>query len=156
MLFADVQLQPEDDSGRLIRLGLALTPTRRPGGSGQKFAQPCAAFDRCRCRIYDQRPQYCRDFQCLLLGQLRSGATTKTAAVALVRKTRRRAAQVRRWLRELGDTEEQLALSTRLRRTTKRVTAICLDPRSAHIYSLLTQADHDLNLLLSQAFYPAP
>src|SRR5437868_1476023 len=77
VIFADVRLQRGDDPGRLRALGLPIatphapssaSPLRKTGGvPAPRFAQPCAALDGCRCRIYADRPAYCRQFDCLLL-----------------------------------------------------------------------------------------
>ncbi len=72
----------------------------------------------------------------------------------IIRTARDRADKVRRLLRALGDSEEQLPLSARFRRTGKRLKERDLDEETADTYGQLTLAVHDLNLLLSDAFYP--
>ncbi len=152
VIFADGQLQPDDDAERLSALGLVLKRPTRLGGS--KFKQPCAAFDGCRCRIYGDRPQYCREFECLLLKSVTDGKTEFVAAQRIIRTARRRADKVKRLLRSLGDGDEQIALSVRFRRMQKRFEREILDEESAHLYGELTLAVHDLHVLLSDAFYP--
>jgi Fe-S-cluster containining protein len=119
-----------------------------------RVPQPCVAFDGCRCRIYSQRPKYCREFECLLLRSVRSGLIQKAQALDIIRGARRRADKVWRLLRELGDLDEEKSLSVRFRRTAKRLEASPLDEPTAQLYGELTLAVHDLNCLLSSAFYP--
>ncbi len=165
VLFADVKLQPGDDPGALRSLGLLLTesraespghtaPRRSRGAKGFGFSQPCAALEGCRCRIYPDRPKHCRQFECLLLKSFRIGKTERAVAFQIIRTARERAERVRRLLRELGDTEESLPLSRRFQRTTSRLELIGAGGSSADDYAELTLAVHDLNFLLSDAFYP--
>jgi hypothetical protein len=166
-IFADVKLQPGDDASRFQALGVGLTQARpqrdelaenQSGLSPSRirtasFPQPCAAFDGCRCQIYAERPKHCRQFECLLLQRVRSGKCQKPVALDLIRKTRERADKVWRLLRELGDTDEHLALKTRFERTARRMEASGCDDETALLYSELTLAVHDLNLVLSESFY---
>jgi hypothetical protein len=125
------------------------------GKSGKaKLSQPCAAFDGCRCRIYSERPSYCQQFQCLLLKNVREGRVGRAEASRIVKVARERAEKVRTLLRELGDSDEQIALSLRFQRAAKRFESAPLTDDNADIYADLTLAVHDLNMLLSEAFYP--
>jgi Fe-S-cluster containining protein len=150
-IFADVQLQPTEVQRLKSRFqGLALS-----GKNGQvKLPQPCAAFDGCRCRIYSERPKYCRQFECLLLKNVQAGRLGRAAASQTVRTAKERAEKVRALLRELGDGDEQSPLSLRFQRVAKRFEKSPLTDRKAAIYAELTVAHHDLNMLLSQVFYP--
>jgi Fe-S-cluster containining protein len=146
-------LQPGDDPSRLRSLGLPVRDspsTLRP----PHLAQPCAAFDGCRCRVYADRPQYCRQFECVLFKSVKAGRTQPAAAMRIIRTARERADKVRRLLQAVGDTDEQLPLSARFRHTGKRLKERELDEETADNYAQLTLAVHDLNLLLSDAFYP--
>jgi Fe-S-cluster containining protein len=154
VIFARGQLQPEDDPARLRALGLDLLPVPKSGSEGRKFKQPCAAFDGFSCRIYKDRPTYCRQFECLLLKSVQSGETEVPAALRQIRSARRRVKAVKRLLRELGDTDEQTALSLRFRRMQKRFDHELTDRKSTGLYGELTLAVHDLNVLLSDTFYP--
>ena len=151
VLFKDVELQRGDDAGRLKLLDLPLAKC-----SGKtRFPQPCAALDAvCRCRIYANRPARCRDFECGLLQDVLAGRMEADAALRTIRATLWRAGEVKELLRELGDTEETLALSLRFQRMRKRLEAGTDDEETADIYSRLTLAVHDLNLRLRQSFYP--
>ncbi len=153
VIFADLALQPGDDTARLRSLGLPVADSRS-GLRPSRLPQPCAAFDGCRCRIYADRPQYCRQFQCVLFKSVKAGRTESAAALRVIRTARARADKVRRLLGELGDTDEQLPLSARFRRTTKQLEGRELGEDTAETYAHLTLAVHDLNLLLGDAFYP--
>ena len=153
VIFANVGLRPGDDATRLRSLGLPIaTPQsklRLP-----HLVQPCAAFDGCRCRVYADRPQYCREFECVLLKSVKAGHTERSAALRIIGTARERADKVRRLLCALDDTDEHLPLSARFRRTGKRLRESDWDEETADVYAQLTLAVHDLNLLLGDAFYP--
>src|SRR6188508_2374656 len=98
VIFADVQLQPGDDTKGLESLGLSPVgrkESRRGGdsaadskanGQSLKFLQPCTALGNdCRCRIYPGRPKYCREFECLLLKSVVAGETESAAALGIIR-----------------------------------------------------------------------
>lgn len=153
VIFADGQLQPGDDADHLRTLGLAVIRNRHGKAGNEKFKQPCAKFDGC-CRIYSERPKYCRQFECLLLQSVTAGKTELPAAQRIVRTARRRAEKVKRLLRELGDTDERSAVSVRFRRAQKRFETESPSEQTADIYGQLTLAIHDLHVLLSDAFYP--
>jgi hypothetical protein len=153
VIFANVGLRPGDDAARLRLLGLPVStpPSRlRP----PHLNQPCAAFDGCRCRVYGDRPQYCREFECVLLKSVNAGRTEPAAALRIIRTAHERADKVRRLLRALGDTDEQSPLNARFRRTSQRIKERELDEETSDLYGQLTLAVHDLNLLLGDAFYP--
>jgi hypothetical protein len=148
VIFADVKLQPGDGAARLRLLGLALSTHRAP-----RFKQPCAALDGCRCRIYAERPRHCSGFECLLLQSVTTGRIERAAALRVIGTARDRAEKVRRGLRALGDSDEGVALGARFRRTARRMEKLALDDQNAEAYAQLTLAVHDLNLIVSEAFY---
>jgi hypothetical protein len=152
-LFANVGLRPDDQESQLRALGL---PVRTPASKLRPahLNQPCAAFDGCHCRIYADRPQYCREFECALLKNVKAGRTQTGAALRIIRTAQERVENVHRLLGELGDQDEQLPLSTRFRQTGKRLAQHGLGAETAGTYAELTLAVHDLNLLLGEAFYP--
>ena len=152
-LFKDVELQPGDDPARLKALGLAIGVTHA-SSQIRKFAQPCAALDGCRCRLYAERPQHCRAFECALFQAVHAGKIETAAALRTIRAARRRLARVLRLLRAVGDTDEHRPVSARFRRTAKRLEANAPDAELAALFGRLTLAVHDLNLLLSESFYP--
>ena len=167
VIFRDVKLQDGDDAARLELLGMKLAAPVKGDGPGQSssvrtragfqfqsFSQPCVALEGCRCRIYPERPKHCREFECRLLQSLRSGSILKPEALSLIQTARQRANDVWRLLRQLGDQDEHLALAMRFRRTARRLEAADCGAETASLYGQLTLAVHELNLLLSQSFYP--
>lgn len=159
VIFADVQLKRGDGAERLKELGLRLKQIRlRQNEEARpvqwKFSQPCAAFDGCHCRIYEDRPKHCRAFDCALLKSVNAGEVKVSDALLSIEKARRRAEKVRQLLRKLGDKDESIALSVRFRRMVKRIQQTNVKPQTAETFSELTLADHNLNLILSEKFYP--
>ena len=153
VIFRDVELQPGDDATRLKSLGLPIRAPRAAGGNA-KFPQPCAALDGCRCRIYSDRPTYCRQFECALFKAVHAGHIETAAALRLIRTTRDRAERVLRLPHELGDTDERVSLSVRFRKVAKHFHAGAPTEEAADTFGELTLAVHDLNVLLSEKFYP--
>ena len=149
-LFKDVELQPGDDLSLLEAGGLSLL--RR--GATVKLTQPCTALDGCRCRVYSQRPTRCREFECLLLKSTLNGQTPVPKALQIIRLGRQKAERVRRLLQELGDENQRLPLSVRFRRMRQRFEKGGANEDAIERFGELTLAVHDLNVLLSQAFYP--
>ena len=153
VLFADVKLQPEDNARRLRSLGLAVQFKNSPTGP-LKFAQPCVAFKGCQCAVYADRPAHCRAFECVLLKSTKAGRTSPAEALRIIRIAQQRADKVRALLRQLGDADEQVPLGARFRKMTRRLERGGFDDGAADAFGELTLAVHDLNLLLSEAFYP--
>lgn len=150
VIFGDVRLQAGNCPERLRELGIAPTcPAKGPS----KLMQPCQAFNGC-CRIYADRPQYCREFECALLKSALTGRTELPAALRIVKTAQRRAERVRQLLRQLGENSENLSLSKRFRRIQRRMENGPIDEEMADAYGQLTLAVHELNCLLSEAFYP--
>ena len=149
VIFADVRLQPGDNARLLQSLGLKFT-------SNRKFAQPCTAFAGCKCNIYSDRPTYCREFECLLLKSVQAGQTKPAEAIRTIRSTLQRVKKVKRLLEQLGDADDSVALSKRFRRMQRKLENSPLDKESAHLFGELTLAFHDLNIRLSERFYPHP
>ncbi len=164
VIFGDVKLQPADDAEQLRALGLPLVrAASRPKARGDnskaatanpKFRQPCPAFESCRCRIYPDRPGYCREFECLTLKQVKAGRLEMKTALTIIRTAGQRAESVKGLLRDLGDHDEHMALSRRFRRVKQRLESGLPDEETADLFSRLSLAVHDLNLLLRDAFYP--
>jgi Fe-S-cluster containining protein len=159
VIFADVQLQRGDDAKQLETLGLTLSRVRGQKAKEAKtavwkFLQPCAAFDGCHCRVYSDRPKHCRAFDCALLKSVSAGETKTAAALRLIETARFQAEKVRQLLRKLGDKDEHVALGLRFRRTANRIQQNRVNQKTADVFSQLTIANHELNLLLSENFYP--
>lgn len=160
VIFADVKLQTGDDPARLRALGLVISA--RSGGSlndldhrkrkESRFLQPCVALSGCRCRIYRDRPAYCREFECLLLQNVQEGRIPAAAALAVIRDAREKADRVLELLRALDDTNEDLSIRTRFRRAQVRLEKG--GGPAAQLYGDLTLAMHELNLVIAESFYP--
>lgn len=76
-LFADVELAGRREVARLEGLGLVVEDGDGPGGL---LEQPCAALVGRRCRIYANRPECCRTFECRLLQDVRRGHVSVESA----------------------------------------------------------------------------
>jgi Fe-S-cluster containining protein len=150
VIFADVRLQPHDDKEKLEKLGLDFSlSTARVA----RFRQRCSALDGCRCRIYSERPEHCRSFECLLLKRVKAGQLAPDAALEVIATGIERVEKVRSLLCELGDHDEDLPLGARFQRTARRLEKRRLTEQMAGIYGQLTLAFHDLNLFISEVFY---
>ena len=149
VIFANVQLRPGDDAARLRALGLTFARSK-----ALKFKQPCAAFGGCQCNIYSERPVYCREFECLLLKSAKSGKVGINEARKAIRSALKQAEKVKTLLRQLGDTDEALALGKRFQSIQRKVERGPYDKPAAHLYGELTLEFHELNMLLSEKFYP--
>jgi hypothetical protein len=151
-IFGDVKLQPGDSSRRLKQLGVPLVAGRARGAT--RFTQPCAAFQNGLCQVYAERPHHCREFECLLLKRVHAGDLEYAEAVRTVQTARERIAGISVLLKELGDKDEGVALKLRVQRLSRRLERNIPNARTADSFGQLTLAFHDLNLLLSQSFYP--
>ncbi len=152
VIFADVKLQP-GDAQKLIARGLPL-PHATPARAKPRLPQPCPAYDCSRCTVYEDRPTYCRQFDCLLLKSVKDRKTSPAAALQIIRKARRHVERVKELLRNLGDTDESAALALRFKRTARRLEKGGLDKNSAELFGELTLSFHELNCILSDRFYP--
>lgn len=109
VLFSDVELQRGDDAKRLGKLGVALFRK----GSKTAFSQPCSCLVNGLCRIYGDRPKRCATFDCGLLKRVQSDELTAPAALKKIAEAKRRAAEVLKLVRQLGNTDESLPLNQR-------------------------------------------
>jgi len=152
-LFADVQLQPGEDSEPLRERGLKLRASRSKK-SLTKLLQPCAAFDGCRCQVYELRPAMCRKFECHLLQRTQRGEIKPSAALSRIQSTRRRIQKVESLLATLG--EESLARPVGWRFQKCLRTAETEDWDAARLETLaeLLRAMHELNAVLQREFLP--
>ncbi len=112
VVFADVELRRDDDGVRLETLGVKLFSK----GGKRRFRQPCTCFDGKLCRIYADRPERCRTFECRLLKRVMNGDLTTATALKSIAVAVRAANRVGRLVRELGETDETLPLSGRYAR----------------------------------------
>ena len=148
VLFADVRLQPGDNAEQLAAIGVQLK--RRAGVT--RFQQPCSCLAGNLCRIYSERPTRCRTFECRLLQRAQKGEVTERAALKSIQQARRRAEDVRRILRELGDTDESLPLSRRYQRRMRQPIDLAADERSIELRGELMLAVTELIHMLERDF----
>ncbi len=113
-LFADVELRAGDDAKRLKQLGLTIEKKTQ---TKLAFAQPCACFDGRLCGIYADRPKCCRTFECGLLKKVEANELTAGAALAKISEAKTHAEKVRGLLRQLGQIDEDLAMTKRYTET---------------------------------------
>jgi Fe-S-cluster containining protein len=152
-LFDLVKLERGDAAGKLKALGLPVSLSRGKTPVA-RFPQPCSALCEDRtCRLYAERPWQCRTFECRLFKDAKAGRIRFAAALPLVKQARRRADQVRRLLRELGDTDEHRALGERFHRTSERMEAGNADDAAKTKFADLSLAVHRLKLLSHERFY---
>jgi hypothetical protein len=148
VLFADVELQQDDDAGRLIDLGMAL----KKKGMKRAFVQPCRFFDGKLCRIYADRPGRCAAFECGLLKRVQSGEMSAPAALKRIAAAKTLAEKVRRQLRRLGDQDEQLALTKRYSRMMSRSIDLSAGEDAGEARGELMLAVNDLMHVLQREF----
>jgi uncharacterized protein len=152
-LFDLVKLEPGDDAAKLKALGLPVSLSRGKAPVA-RFPQPCSALCADRsCRVYAARPWQCRTFECKVFKGAQAGRITFAAALRLVKQGRRRADQVLRLLRELGDTDEHRALGERFHRTSERMESGNASEAEKAKFADLSLAVHHLKLLSYQEFY---
>lgn len=84
---------------------------------------------------------------------MNSGRVTFAASLPLVKRATRRADNVRRLLRELGDTDEHRAVGERVHRTSERMESGNADEAAKSKFADLSLAVHRLKLLLHDRFY---
>jgi Fe-S-cluster containining protein len=148
VLFADVELQPGDNAGRLIDIGMAL----KKKGMKRAFVQPCRCFDGKLCRIYADRPKRCAMFECGLLKRVQSGEMPAPAALKRIADAKKLAVIVRRLLRRLGDKDEQLALTKRYSRVMSQPIDLSAGEETGEVRGELMLAVNDLMHVLQREF----
>ena len=147
-LFGDVELQLRDDARQLAALGLELFRK----GQKQCFNQPCACFDGKWCRIYADRPNRCRTFECRLLQHVQSGKITSDAALKSIAEARRCVDRVRELVRQLGQNDERLPLNRRYSAIMAQPLDLASDDETAERRSELMLAVHKLTQILEREF----
>jgi Fe-S-cluster containining protein len=148
VLFADVELRKGDDAQRLAELGLSLVKK----GCKPAFAQPCACFDGTLCRIYSERPAYCRAFECGLLKGVQAGELEAKTALKTIAEAKRRVEKVRCLLQRLGQNDEQLALIKRYAQVMREPIDLSGTEDSAELRGELMLAVNDLMPALQRDF----
>lgn len=148
VLFADVELQKGDDARRLAQLGLSL----KKKGSKRAFAQPCACFDGPLCRIYPERPAYCRAFECGLLKAVQAGELETETALQIIAEAKRRVDKVRTILLQPGQNDQRLALIKRYSRVMREPVDLSGPEDAVARRGELMQAVEDLMQTLQRDF----
>jgi hypothetical protein len=92
-------------------------------------------------------------FECGVFKKAKAGEIDAATALRRVKKGRRLADQVRRLLRELGDTEEHRALGERFFRMQCRMEERKPDAEALATFADLSLAVHRLKLLAHENFY---
>ena len=152
-LFDNVRFGSDEDSSGLKARGLPVRRSRAKQPAAY-FKQPCQALcEDMKCRVYADRPQQCRSFECGVFKALRAGSVTLDPALRLVKRTRAKANKVRGLLRELGEEDERSSLGLRLRRVQRQLSAGELDPSAGEAFAELGLAMHQLDLVAHQRFY---
>jgi Fe-S-cluster containining protein len=148
VLFADVELRKGDDAKRLTELGLSLMKK----GRQRAFAQPCACFDGRLCRIYAERPAYCRAFECGLLKRVQAGELGADGALKTIAQDKRQVEKVCKLLRRTGSNDGQLALSLRYERAMSGPVDLSGGKASAGLPGKLMTTYRDLMQTLQRDF----
>jgi hypothetical protein len=109
VLFHSVVLQAGDSARRLSTLGFKLRKKK-----GQEFfLQPCSAYRECRCEIYGERPNRCRDFRCRQIHRFSTGEATEALALATISEARKLVARVNALIAQVAETNPNRCLSQR-------------------------------------------
>jgi Fe-S-cluster containining protein len=148
VLFDDVRLRSGDDARRLAALGVPL----QKRGSLQRFAQPCSCLEGSLCRIYSDRPERCRTFECRVLQRAMLGEINETGALKLIKKARQKAERVRHILRQLGDTDESEPLTRRYQRMMQQPIDLSAEQQLVDLRGELMQAVGELVGMLEGEF----
>ena len=148
-LFRDAELQRGDNVKRLAKLGLSL---EKKGRDTLAFAQPCACFDGKFCGIYADRPKRCRTFECGLLKRVQTHELTVNTALKKISEARKRAEKVRGLLRQLGQNDEQLALTRRYTQAMSEPIDLSGDESGAELRGELMLAVGELMQQLQREF----
>jgi hypothetical protein len=141
-------LRKGDDVQRLAELGLSLEKK----GRQRAFVQPCACFDGKLCRIYNERPAYCRAFECGLLKRVQAGELGADAVLEMIAQAKRKVGKVCELLRCIGSDDGQLALSQRYKRVMSESVDLSGGKASAELPGKLMTTYRDLMQTLQGDF----
>ncbi len=109
VLFGDVELQRGDNAKLLGKLGVEFFRK----GRKTAFAQPCSCLVNGLCRVYENRPQRCASFDCGLLKRVQVRNISASVALKRIAEAKRRADEVLRLVRLLGNHDETTPLNKR-------------------------------------------
>ena len=152
-LFDNVRLGSDEDAGSFKLLGLPVRRSRAKVPVAY-FNQPCRALcEDLTCKVYAERPSQCRRFECGVYKGVESGELPLKRALAVVKKSLRKANQVRGLLDKIDGGAEALAIGARFRRVERWVNAGKLDAEGAEVFADLGLAMHQLDMLAHEWFY---
>ena len=83
-MFDDVELRDEHEALTVECLGLEVEEE----DAAYFLIQPCRALKGTHCSEYEQRPECCRSFECLLLKDYKDEKISKVEALDLVQQVR--------------------------------------------------------------------
>lgn len=113
VLFHSVELQPADSPRQLASLGMKL---RRKKGV-EFFLQPCSMHreenGQCSCKIYEERPERCRAFDCRQLQAVAAGSKTEAAALEMIRTAKAGVATANELISRISETNPNRSLAHR-------------------------------------------
>lgn len=95
VLFDQVRLQPGDQAKALTARGLKIK-------KGQWFNQPCTALCGTLCRLYEDRPARCRDFECRQFRGVATGKISYESAAGRIAAVKEEVAGIERLLELTG------------------------------------------------------
>ena len=104
-LLDDVELKNEQEALGLELMGLQIDTDDVPA-----LPLPCTALTGKRCRIYENRPNTCRRFECKLLKRTTRGEISVAKAKATIAKTLKQSAEVKRICTEIEGKEGDRSL----------------------------------------------
>lgn len=139
VLFQTVRLQPDDSPDRLASLGLKL---KRKAGH-RCFLQPCPAWRQEGCRIYEERPARCRDFECRQILKLRAGEAEESEIRKKIETTKQMVASLQQLLLECGSRNQHRPLL-------KRCQMVLADASGEQSSAKLARLKQELNELKEQ------
>ncbi len=111
-LLDDVELKSDGEASGLELMGLQIDWDNDPA-----LPLPCRALNGKLCRIYENRPNTCRRFECKLLQRTKRGEVSVDEAKAVIVKTQKQAASVKRIFAEIEGGEGEGSLRERYQTT---------------------------------------
>lgn len=152
-LFDNVQLEKGEDRETVKSLGLPVKLSRAKAPIAF-FRQPCRMLcDDLTCKVYTNRPNQCRSFECDVFKKMQAGSLPMESALRLVKQGKRKAERIRKLLRKMGCTDEKSSIGMRFRRMQRRVESGDVDYEMAEHFSELGLAVHQFDLLAHKKFY---
>lgn len=115
---------------------------------GSYLQQPCQAFDNHLCKVYEDRPRGCRQFECQLLHDTKADRLAISDAQATIIDVRSQIRHIETLLTQLGNTDKHLPLSFRYEEALAAAWVLsepeALQKTREELYQAVTQLDADL------------